>query len=150
MADIMYLVDQLEALLERGYRVPFTTNAVIDEDEFLNILDKMRVSIPRELHEAQRLMQERDRVLEEARKEAERIIAEARLKAQQLVAEEEIVRQAQAQAEQILEAARAEAEEIKRGADEYAVSVLQDLDAYLQRFSRQVQNGLAQLQEKHR
>ena len=40
MADILYLVERLEQVLAQGWRVPFTTNAVIDEDAFIDVIEQ--------------------------------------------------------------------------------------------------------------
>ncbi|MDQ7029663.1 MAG: hypothetical protein Q9O62_07740 [Ardenticatenia bacterium] len=148
MADIVYLIDRLEDVLNKGFRVPFTSSAVIDEEAFLDVVDQMRIAIPNEIREAQRILQERERILADARQEAERIVAEARLKAQQMVEEQAILEQARQRARQIeVEAARA-AEEVRRGADQYALEVLEGLQAELHRILRTVENGMNTLKEQ--
>lgn len=148
MADILYLIDRLEEVLNNGFRVPFTNSAVVDEDAFLDLIDQMRIAIPAEIREAQRIVQERDRILAEARQEAERIVAEARLKAQQLVEEHAVVQQARQRAQEIEAEAQRAADEVKRGADQYAAEVLEGLQAELHRILRTVENGLAALRER--
>lgn len=147
MADIQYLIDRLERLLNDGFRIPFTTNAVIDEDAFLDILDQLRITIPNEIREAQRILQERERIVQEANEEAERIRAEARLEAEQLVGESQIAEQARAHAEEIRAEAERDAQEIRRGADRYAADVLYQLEAQLERFMETVHNGLEMLEQ---
>ncbi len=148
MADILYLIDRLEEVLNNGFRVPFTSSAVIDEDAFLDLVDQMRIAIPSEIREAQRILQERDRIVSEARQEAERIVAEARLKAQQLVEEHAIVEEARRRAQEIEAAAQQAAEEVRQGADQYAQEVLEGLQAELYRILRTVENGLNALRER--
>lgn len=148
MADIQYLIDRLENLLNQGFRIPMTTNAVIDEDAFLDILDQMRITIPNEIREAQRVIQERDRILEEARDDAERIVAEARLEANQLVEDSQITEQAQVRADEIRAEAHRDAEEIRRGADQYAADVLHQLEGQLAHFLDTVHNGLHMLEQE--
>lgn len=147
MADIQYLIDRLEDLLNQGFRIPMTTNAVIDEDAFLDILDQLRITVPNEIREAQRIIQERDRIVEEARDEAERIVAEARLEANQLVEDSEISEQARARADEIRAEAHREADEIRRGADQYAADVLHQLESQLAHFLDTVHNGLDMLEQ---
>ena len=65
--DILHLIDRLEVLItEKGFRIPFTANVTIQEDEFLDIIDQMRVSIPEEVKLAKRTEAERDRLLLQA------------------------------------------------------------------------------------
>ena len=65
--DILHLIDRLEMLItEKSFRIPFTSNVIIQEDEFLDIIDQMRVSIPEEVKLAKRTEAERDRLLLQA------------------------------------------------------------------------------------
>ncbi|HBY94570.1 MAG: ATP synthase F0 subunit B [Ardenticatenaceae bacterium] len=145
MADILYLVDRLEELLSKGFRVPFTTNAVIDEEAFLDLIDQMRIAIPNEIRQAQRISQERDRILAQAREEAERLLEQARTEAKALVTDQELVKAAEQRARSLVARAQEEAETIRGGADQYAVGVLEDLHSELERITRTVENGLEAL-----
>lgn len=148
MADILYLIDRLEELLNDGFRVPMTTNAVIDENAFLDIIDQLRITIPNEIREAQRILQDRDRIIADAEEEANRLLREARLERDELVADDEIVEQARARAGEITADAHEEAEQIRYEADAYAARVLGDLEQELQHILRTVHNGLTVLEER--
>ena len=145
--DILHLVDRLEELFNESRTVPFTRNAVVDEDKMLDIIDQMRVTIPNEVKQAQQVLAQRDRFLAQAQEEANRIVALAREKADQMVERETIVKNATARAEQILAQARAEAQSTRSDADDYVVSGLQHLDVELTRLQTQVRNGLRKLEE---
>ena len=43
--------------------MPLTTRVVIDEDEYLRLIDQMRISVPQEIKNARQLEAERDQVL---------------------------------------------------------------------------------------
>ena len=75
--DILYLLDQLEEVLGGGSRVPLTSRTLVDEQEVLDILDQIRVSIPEELTQARRVTQERDQVMAAAHAEADSILRDA-------------------------------------------------------------------------
>ena len=47
--DILHLIDRLEALVEDSFHLPFTSNVIVQEDAFLDIIDQMRVTIPEEV-----------------------------------------------------------------------------------------------------
>jgi hypothetical protein len=147
--DILTLVDRLENAVNHGWRVPFSMKTVIEEDEFFDIIDQLRVSIPEEVKQANDLLSERERVLAAAQDDAERIIREAQAKAERLLDEGEISAAARAEAERIKSQAQREADEFRREADDYALEVLSDLEARLSALLRQTANGLAQLRHKH-
>jgi hypothetical protein len=145
--DILHLVDRLEELFNESRTVPFTRNAVVDEDKMLDIIDQMRVTIPNEVKQAQQIVTQRDRFLAQAQEEAARIVALAREKAEQMVEHESIVKSAMTRADQILAQARLDAQATRRDADDYVIEGLQHLDAEITRLQTQVRNGLRKLEE---
>jgi vacuolar-type H+-ATPase subunit H len=145
--DILHLVDRLEELFNASRTLPFTRNAVVDEDKMLDIIDQMRVTIPNEVKQAQQVLAQRDRVLAQAQEEANRIVALAREKAEQLVEHESVVKNALSRADQILSQARADAQATRNDADEYVIDGLQHLDGELTRLQTQIRNGIRKLEE---
>lgn len=102
-------------------------------------------TVPDVVKQAQRTVQERDRLLAQAKEESERIVARARERAAELVEEHEIMHKAQERATLVLHEAELTAQQMRGEADVYAVTVLQDLSAQLERSLVQVQNGIAAL-----
>src|SRR5215210_6186597 len=72
--DILYLVDRLEELVGIGKRVPFSGRVMVEEEEFLALVDQLRVAVPNEIKQAQRVIRERERIVGEAQTEAARIL----------------------------------------------------------------------------
>lgn len=140
--DINYLVDRLEELLNGAWHVPMTSNVMMDEDELLDIIDQMRMSIPEEVKQAKRIQAERERLVAQAQEEKERIIGLAREEGQAMTDEHEILRAAEAQRQAILEEGRREARTLKGDADAYVLDVLGKLEEQLSGFLTQVRNGL--------
>jgi len=145
--DILHLVDRLEALLNQSWRIPFTSNVVIHEDDFLDIIDQMRVSIPEEVKQARRVSAERDHVLEQAQQEADRIIALAQEQAGSLADDHEVMRSAYTKADEIIVQANRSAEVVQSEADVYVMESLSTLEEYLMRLLTTVRNGIRQVQE---
>jgi hypothetical protein len=136
--DILYLVDRLEALLVKGWRVPMTTKSMIDEDEFLDIIDQMRIAIPEEIKQSKKLVQERERFLAQTQEQSQQITNNAREDAARLVNEHAILKEAQKRAMEIEAEAKAEALRIRQGADQYAADSLHELKGQLDLLAQQV------------
>lgn len=136
--DILYLVDRLEALLSKGWRVPMTSKTMIDEDEFLDIVDQMRIAIPEEIKQARKMQQDREHLIAQAQEEAARILTLAQEDAARLVNEHAVTKAAQERAAQIAQQAEAEAVATHRGADAYAAQVLSEIQARLDQVAQQV------------
>lgn len=142
MSDIYHLIDRLERLLNESWRMPLSTYLVINEDDFLDVIDQMRTAIPKEIKEGERVQRERDRLLAQSEEEAERIVQLAREDASKLVQEHELILAAEQRARTITERAQREAEVLKSGADEYARQVLVSLDEQLDELDAQIANLL--------
>lgn len=142
MSDIYHLIDRLERLLNESWRMPLSTYLVINEDDFLDVIDQMRTAIPKEIKEGERVQRERDRLLAQSEEEADRIVHLAREDASKLVQEHELILAAEQRARTITERAQREAEVLKSGADEYARQVLVSLDEQLDELDAQIANLL--------
>ena len=144
--DILYLLDQLEEVLGAGSRLPFTSRTLVDEQEILDILDQIRVSIPEELKAARRVAQDRDQVLAEARAEAERLVREADQHVAGRVTEHALVRSAEARAAEIEERAEQHAEQVRQEAEAYAYRVLERLREQIHQVAHTVERGMHELE----
>lgn len=141
--DILQLIDRMEALINRGRHIPLTASMIVNEDEFLEVIDQMRIAIPEEIKAARRTQQERARILAEAQEEADRMTEEARKRISTMIDEHEFVAAARARAEQVLHQAEEQAVAMREGADEYVAQTLTQLDRQLTEIQKQVRNGLA-------
>lgn len=144
--DILHLVDRLEKLLNQSWRLPFTSNVVIQEDAFLDIIDQMRISIPEEVKQSKRVTAERERLLEQAQEEADRIVALAQEQAGNLANDHQIMKAAYAKADEIVAQAHHSTEKVKAEADTYVMEALSDLEEQLMRLLTTVRNGIRQVQ----
>ena len=147
--DILFLVDRLEELFQKGRRLPLTHQVVVEEQAFLDLIDQMRVTIPEEIRQAQRVSEEKDRMLAEARQEAEQTLVNAREQAAFLMTEKGLTRQAQAEGEQLVAEARKQAQKQMADADKYTIAVLAGLHEELARLLNAVHNGIERLQSSH-
>lgn len=124
-ADILYLVDRLEELVGIGKRVPFSGRVMVEEEEFLALVDQLRVAVPNEIKQAQRVIRERERIVSEAQDEGARIVQVARDRADALVSQHGIVGEARQLSEDILRAAEEERQRARGEIDVFVVEQLQ-------------------------
>lgn len=132
---------ELENMINSATRVPMMDKLLIEENELINLLDDLREAIPKEVKNADRVLEEQKQIVnqayadaevivQQAKSEAERIVGMAQAKADEMVKQEEIFKQAEAVAAEIKANAIAYEEETKKGADEYALRVKQDSLTY--------------------
>lgn len=146
--DIQHLVDRLEDLIDEGRHIPMSKRTVIDEERALEIIDQMRISIPEEIEKANRVVNQRDRLMAQANEEAARLIELSREKSDTLITRDAIVVAAQNKAANILEQARQDAETIRQDADNYVLEVLNDLEGQLLKTLTVVRNGINKIAQE--
>ncbi|MCL4459473.1 MAG: hypothetical protein M1136_00430 [Chloroflexi bacterium] len=145
--DVLHLIDRLEGLVTSGVRFPLTSKAVVDEQEFLDIIDQLRVAVPEEIRQAKRLNQEKDRLLGNAQVESEDLLNSAREQAARMLQENELVKAAQERADTLLREVQQQAEKILSGADNYAMEIFTGLENELNRLLAQVRKSRAYLEK---
>lgn len=111
--ELVYNIDQLEDLVSNAKRVPMSHKVMVDEDEFVQILEEIRTTIPMEIRDAQHLLKERERVIGEAHEEAERIVSAAKRHAAVLVSDHTVLEEAKQHAEELLRIAEQERQEAR-------------------------------------
>jgi len=148
--DLIERVEELQVLVEEAKAVPLSSSAVINREEFLELLAQLKQEVPDEIRQARWMSRDRDELLGRARKEAERIIAEAREQRDRLLSRTEIVHAAEREAERITDDAKERAAKMRLEAEDYIDQKLAGFEILLNKTVATVERGRAQLQgEKH-
>ncbi len=141
MENIMELFGRLEDTVDDATKVPFTENVMVNGKELLDLIMDIKLKFPDAIKHAEWVIQERNKILMDARKEAEGKLKESERYANRLVDENEVTRRAYEQAEKIVESAKQAEREMKLGALEYADSILvkveEGLKQTMERFHEQ-------------
>jgi cell division septum initiation protein DivIVA len=168
--DILHLIDRLEEMVGDARRMPVGHGVVVDRRRLLELVDQMRSSVPWEVKEAAALVQSKEALLAEARREADGILnraehdAESRLDEAVLIvaAEREaktITARAEDRAQALLDDAQTQVQARLRQAeqaatnqmdeaDRYALEMLKRLDQQLTAFSTTIKAGIGALEER--
>ena len=129
--DILYLVDRLENLIASSRRMPLVNSIIVKESDILNIIDQLRTTIPDEIKQARRVIQEKERILAQAQADANALLARARDESEQAVNREGLLKAAEARSQELMQRAEEEAEQLKNEADGYVVETLRALRDHL-------------------
>ena len=143
--DLLYLLERLEELFASAAHLPLTSRSLVDEHEALDIIDQMRLSLPRELEQARQTIAAHDEILAQANEQAEGLLAQAEEEALRRTQEHEVIASARLEADKLLESATREAELLRREADDYAYNVLASLANRVERIQSTVRDGLDSL-----
>lgn len=143
--ELFNALNELEEIVENSIKVPMTRRVLVDEDRLLDMLDRIRTTLPEEIRQAKWIIQEREKVLAETKKEAGRIMEDVQKQMERRVDESEITRQAKIKAEETIEKAENIAREIKQGAREYADELLYELEKRIESVISEIRTGRAEL-----
>ncbi len=124
------LLEEIEAILEEGKSVPFTSNLLVDASAIKTAIEDIRLNMPEELMQARKIASERKEILTSAQDNADKIIEKAHLRAKEIISEDEITRGAEIQAEDILQQARQTANEIVEQARASATELTEQARAW--------------------
>jgi hypothetical protein len=146
----MQLLDDLETVVSKGRRFPGSSKVTVDGQQIINLIDELRVSIPVELHQARRVVQERQRIVIDAQEEARHILDGAKERAEYLVSQAGILAEARQRSEQRLREAEDQATRTHSGVTQYGLSVISELEELLQKQLRQLEMARDALVEHER
>jgi vacuolar-type H+-ATPase subunit H len=127
-ADIMELIDRLAAQVTDGKRVLLSNRVIVEEQEFLALLDELRQAVPLEVQQARRVLQERQKVILDAQEEAQKILATAKDRAEYLISEKGLTAEARYRSEDYLRQARDNAKRSMGEVDGYARRILDQVE----------------------
>lgn len=127
--DVLVLLDRLEDLIGVGRRMPFSTRVMVEEEEFLGLLDQIRGAVPREIRQAQRVVEERADIIAAAQQEAAKILDMARSQAEYIVSEQGVLNEARQRGEEILRQVDQEQRRSMGHIDDYALKQLSEVEA---------------------
>src|SRR5215471_19585997 len=106
--DILYLVDRLENLIAGSRRMPLVNQIIVKEPDILNIVDQLRTTIPDEIKQARRVIQDKERILAQAQAEANALLARAREESERAVNLEGLLKAAEARSQEMVQRAEQE------------------------------------------
>lgn len=110
---IEQLIDEIEEYIE-NCKPKFMSNTeiVVNREEMEELLRELRMKTPDEIKRYQKIISNKEAILQDARDKAEALINEATVHTNELINEHEIMQQAYAQANEIVKMASSQAQEI--------------------------------------
>jgi vacuolar-type H+-ATPase subunit H len=135
------LINQLEETVLHASRVPWGSRVLIEEEEILGVIDKLRMAMPQEIKQARRIVQDRQKIIADAQIEADRILTVAKERAEYLMNEQGLVNESKARSEEILRQAKENAKRSLSEVDTYALQMLTQLERVLEQNLTEVQQA---------
>lgn len=110
---IEQLIDEIEEYIDGcKYQAFSNTKIIVDKEEIDELLRELRMKTPDEIKRYQKIISNKEAILNDARAKAEALINEATIHTNELINEHEIMQQAYAQANEVVTMATHQAQEI--------------------------------------
>ena len=121
---VLELLDEIEEIVDTAAGFPLTGKIMVDANEILEIIKEIRIELPDEIQQAQWIKNERQRILDEAKKEYETVLRDAQQQAESLIENDEIIVKAKARADEIIRVAESNVRQLKMSTFDYIDSLL--------------------------
>ncbi len=113
---------------------------IIERDKVLDMLDEIIAQLPGELKQSRAIVESRNELIGQARREAETIIRQAQEKANQLVSEEAIYQEAKRQCQEMAMQTQVRMAELRKASNEY-------MDDALRRTEEAIAQSLSEVRD---
>ena len=124
MTNTDILLEDLEDVLDDATALPLSKKSAVDVDKIKTIIEDIRLNTPQETNQAKAIVDSRNTILEEAKKEAADIIKKAQAEARDMVARDEITKAAQKEAADIMANANEQGKQFIQDAQNQASEIL--------------------------
>lgn len=141
---IEQLIDEIEEYIENCKpRLLSNTDIIVNKEEIDELLRELRMKTPDEIKRYQKIISNKEAILQDARDKAEALINEATIHTNELINEHEIMQQAYAQANEVVTMATAQAQEILDNATMEANAVRSAAIQYMDDMLTHLENVIA-------
>lgn len=113
MSKIEQIISEIEDYIDGCKFQPLSnTKIIVNKDEIDELLAELRLRTPDEIKKYQKIINNKDAILNDAKQKAENLLNQANAHKDELISEHEIMRQAYAQANDMMQQVSSEAQDI--------------------------------------
>ena len=113
MSRIEQLISDIESYIDNCKFQPLSnTKIIVNKDQLEDMLNELRLKTPEEVKKYQKILNNKDAIIADAKEQAETIVNAAQIRTEELINEHEIMQRAYAQANALIEQATAQAQQI--------------------------------------
>ena len=151
---IEQIIEEIEEYVDSCKFQPLSsTKIVVNKEELEELLRELRMKTPDEIKRYQKIISNKDAILEDAQQKADAIISDANAKAQQIVSESEVMQTALQQSNQLIEQTNAQAQEIidkaTQDSNEIRMSAIRYTDEMLENLEKIMSHTIDQAGTKY-
>ena len=135
------IIGALYDMVQDARSMPLAADkCILERDRVLDMLDEIIAQLPGELKQSRAIVESRNELISQARREAENILSEAREKAKQMITKEAIYTEARKRSEELVGQTQARINQLRKAANEY-------MDESLRQTEEGVSNALTEIRD---
>ena len=118
--NIEQIISALYDMVQDARGLPLGADkCIVERDKVLDMLDEIIAQLPGELKQARTIVESRNELIGQARREAENLIRQAQEKAEEMVAEEAIYKEAKRQCQDMVLQTQARMADLRKASNDY-------------------------------
>jgi hypothetical protein len=141
------MIDVMIAHLEEAKSMPLSANVLVDKEQFLSMLHRMREELPDELRAARWMVREREAFIARTNERAEEIVDRAKSESRRLVSDSYVLAEAVEEANILVRRAEGEARRLRLEAEDEIEANLEKLESMLASVLTRVHSARAELHQ---
>ena len=135
------IITTLYDLIQDAKSLPLAADkCILERDRVLDMLDEIIAQLPAELKQSRTIVESRNELIGQARRESESIIRQAQEKANQMVSEEAIYQEAKRQCQEMMLQTQIRMAELRKASNDY-------MDDALMRTEESIAQSLAEVRD---
>jgi len=135
------IIGALYDMVQDARSMPLSADkCILERDKVLDMLDEIIAQLPGELKQARTIVESRNELVSQARREADAVIREAQEKAAQLVTKEAIYAEAKKRSEELVSQTQNRINQLRKAANEY-------MDESLRQTEETISNALNEVRD---
>lgn len=142
------LITSLYDMIQDARAVPLAADkCFVERDKALDLLDEIIAQLPAELKQSRTIVESRNELIGQARREAENIIHRAREEAELLVSQQVIYQEAKIKCTEMVEQTKEQIDRLQQASNEYMEESLRRTEEAIAQSLNEVQMTRAKFQE---
>ena len=118
--NIEDIISALYDMVQDARALPLGADkCILERDKVLDMLDEIIAQLPAELKQSRTIVESRNELIGQARREAENLIRQAKEQAEKLVSEEAIYQEAKRQCQEMVLQTKSRLADLRRASNEY-------------------------------
>ena len=135
-------IDEIISYVDSSKYITFSSSKIqIDKEELIDMLTELKNNMPDEINKYRRVVNDRDKILDEAKRKAQQLVDETEVRTNQMVTDQEVMKQAYARANEIMsqatQTAQATTDQAITDANNYRLAAVQYMDNMLSTLEQQ-------------